>query len=299
MEPGMGSPESVIELGKQKKSKAPIVAAICAVLAVVGIGFGVFEIMQNKGKNIDDLKIEIENSDGTKTELETDKIIISDDKSKITIKNSVKAGDYTIYYSLIDRYVSGIAPFDSNTVKKALEGDFDNADYIALVVLGSRSMETSSIYRGALDEGAKKYFGKDSFGYNEYQLSCVDYRLEGDSYVSYAGGCGFVGAADTDYVIREVKENGDVLEITVSYTAMTVNPMELYGDGSNTNFKLSIAGNAYEKEFSKDEVNDDINKVIEIGKKYFEEHLDEFDKYTLTFKKEDRHYYLTGSSKAE
>ena len=63
----------------------------CAILAIGGVGFGVYEMMQaGQSKQISDLKVEIKNNDGTTTALETDKIEVKEDTRTIIISDSNK-----------------------------------------------------------------------------------------------------------------------------------------------------------------------------------------------------------------
>lgn len=67
-----------------------IATAIACVVAVCGIGFGVYGMMQSSQKDsqISDLKVQIENRDGTITELETEKIQINNSDNTITISDA-------------------------------------------------------------------------------------------------------------------------------------------------------------------------------------------------------------------
>lgn len=77
---------------KQKDGNGlKIVTAIACIVAVCGIGFGVYGMMQSlqKDSSISDLKVQIEDSNGKITTLETDEIKVSDDSQTITINDSV------------------------------------------------------------------------------------------------------------------------------------------------------------------------------------------------------------------
>ena len=68
---------------KPKNSKALVATTIaCAILAVAGIAFGIYGMIQanNKSNEIAQLKVQIKNQDGTVTTLNTDEVKISDDK---------------------------------------------------------------------------------------------------------------------------------------------------------------------------------------------------------------------------
>lgn len=301
MQPGMGQ-EPMMEFGKPKKSKAPIVAGICVVLALAGVGFGVFEMMQDKGKKVEDLKIEIENSDGTKTELETDKITISDDNSTITIKDS-KNGDYTIYRNLIERYI-GWNYSDGDLVRGALNGDIYNPSYVAHVATGSNIaslFNADSINVTSLMNLIVKYFGKEIDLPDELRFKCGDYKKENDwSYRYIGGGCGGTHTSEPLFDISDVEEKDDSLKISIVYGTMT------YGWNAPGGGLTNADGEVFEYDKDSECVTgaeeacaisvEDKKSEME---KYFYEHLDEFDKYTLTFKKENRSYILSGSSKTE
>ena len=91
------TPEPSAPTNKKENSGLKIATIICAVLAVAGLGFGVYEMLQaNSAKQqIADLKIEIKNNDGTTTTLETDKIEIKNDTKTIIITDTVKENDAT------------------------------------------------------------------------------------------------------------------------------------------------------------------------------------------------------------
>lgn len=81
----------VMTSSKQKDKKGwKIATAIVSVVAVCGIGFGIYGLVEanNKSSEISDLKVQIEDKDGKTTTLETDKIKISNDTQTITISDS-------------------------------------------------------------------------------------------------------------------------------------------------------------------------------------------------------------------
>ena len=96
--------------GTQKKNTGLIAGMVaCAVLAVGGIAFGVYGMMQSSQKDsqISDLKVQVADKDGTITTLETEKIQVSDDSQTITIsdssvknKNPIIAATAPKYYNL-------------------------------------------------------------------------------------------------------------------------------------------------------------------------------------------------------
>ena len=79
---------------KAKKSKAnkPLIATaiVCAVLAVAGIGFGVYGMLQTNSKSseISELKVQISDKDKIISEFESDGLAIVGEDSQITITDS-------------------------------------------------------------------------------------------------------------------------------------------------------------------------------------------------------------------
>ena len=84
----------------KKEGKGMMIGMICcALLAVGGLAFGIYEMTQaNQAKQqISNLKIEIKNDDGSTTTLETDKIEVKEETQTITITDSAavaKSGPY-------------------------------------------------------------------------------------------------------------------------------------------------------------------------------------------------------------
>ncbi|MBR2830749.1 hypothetical protein IKE83_00075, partial [Candidatus Saccharibacteria bacterium] len=86
-----GAPISPVIENKQKSGNGlKIATAIACIVAVCGIGFGVYGMFQSlqKDSQISDLKVQVENRDGTITELETEKIQINNSDNTITISDT-------------------------------------------------------------------------------------------------------------------------------------------------------------------------------------------------------------------
>lgn len=68
-----------------------IATAIASVIAICGIGFGIFGMVQSaqKDNQISDLKIQIKNDDGTVTTIEPDDIIVKEDAENVVIIENV------------------------------------------------------------------------------------------------------------------------------------------------------------------------------------------------------------------
>lgn len=81
----------VMDSGNQKSGNGlKIATVIASIVAVCGIGFGVYGMIQSSQKDsqISDLKVQVEDSNGKITTLETDEIKVSDDSQTITISDS-------------------------------------------------------------------------------------------------------------------------------------------------------------------------------------------------------------------
>lgn len=87
---GMSTAPTAVENKRKSGNGLKIATAIACIVAICGICFGVYGIMEvnNSFSEISDLKVQIEDKDGKITTLETDKIKISDDSRTITISDS-------------------------------------------------------------------------------------------------------------------------------------------------------------------------------------------------------------------
>lgn len=89
--------QSSEEQGSKPKDSSKIITIICAILALAGIGFGVYEMLQASSakQQIADIKVEIKNDDGTTTTLENGEIEIKDDAKTVIITETIKENDAT------------------------------------------------------------------------------------------------------------------------------------------------------------------------------------------------------------
>jgi len=104
---------------KEKKTGKTFLVVFLAILACAGIGFGVYEFLENQKLSrgltgSSDLKVEIKNSDGTTSTLETDQISINNQTSTVTISDSVVSGNPVIYSP--DKSISYGLGFSSSSV---------------------------------------------------------------------------------------------------------------------------------------------------------------------------------------
>lgn len=88
----------------RKSSKAPwAVAAVTSVLAIAGIAFGIYGMMKPaESPATDNLKVQIKNTDGTTTTLETDKIEKTDNGTTVTIVDSISSTNVSGKYGFTE-----------------------------------------------------------------------------------------------------------------------------------------------------------------------------------------------------
>lgn len=102
-----GAPMTPVVDDKKKNGNGlKIATAIACVVAVCGVGFGVYGMIQSaqKDKQVSDLKVQIEDKDGIITELGTDKIEIDDATNTITIADNNTATIDGLYLVGNNRY---------------------------------------------------------------------------------------------------------------------------------------------------------------------------------------------------
>ena len=108
----------VMDGSKQNDGKGwKIVTVIASVVAVCGIGFGVYGMIQSSQKDnqISDLRVQVEDSDGKITTLETEKIeTTTNDETVVTISDSIMGYRNRILVSS-DSSMVYTTNFDSST----------------------------------------------------------------------------------------------------------------------------------------------------------------------------------------
>ena len=128
----------VMDSGKQKDGKGwKIATAIASVVAVCGIGFGVYGMLQSSQKDnqISDLKVQVEDSNGKITTLETEKIETTDENgTTVTIVDSPHLSADELYHYIY------IAQWD---VKIALPTSLGGFSYRYYMMPGYTSLEVA------------------------------------------------------------------------------------------------------------------------------------------------------------
>lgn len=146
-----GTPVMPVIDDKQKGGNGlKIATAIACVMAVFGIGFGVYGIIEanNKSSEISNLKIQIEDKDGKITTLGTDEIKISDDSQTITISDSNSA------YAIRDLKSKTLRLLGSRNGLSMR--DYYNDNTGGFIVL-SGYMPTAQLITNSLDEVSRAY----------------------------------------------------------------------------------------------------------------------------------------------
>lgn len=269
--PGQTSEPIVIQ--NEPKKKKPVLTIIFAILALAGIGFGVYGMFFNKLTEKECIESEVANQD----------------KPSQEAKN-----DYTIYYDLIKKYF--IRSHYNNTDSYE-NGDFNDVNYMATVLYDNHIITVEDTVGGNSGviynvEGFKNGL-KDFFNYedeiNEFTINCVgtfklipqDGSVSAQYKTEHYGGCGGAGGSVPLLTITDVTEKDDSLSIDVVYSRLRNAPMY-----------YSVLG----KTFEFTDMTED-SKTKADAEQYFDSHLDEASKYKLTFKKTNKHYYLESGEK--
>lgn len=126
----------VIDSGKQSNGKGlKIATAIASVVAVCGIGFGVYGMIQSSQKDsqISDLKVQIKEDDGTITTIETPEIETNtSDGTTVTITDTVVDGYKNFADNLAKNYAATVFGYyyhwtGSDNVKRTVAARVENS----------------------------------------------------------------------------------------------------------------------------------------------------------------------------
>lgn len=158
----------VMDSGKQNSGKGlKIATAIASVVAVCGIGFGAYGMVQSSQKDnqISDLKVQIENNDGTKTTIETPKIETStEDGITITITDSAVKNENAEDYIYIGEWGTKIKKPEPNIVDNATQDK--SIAGISYATDGYRLYIWGTVYRNGDQAAGEGVMYED----NEYQI---------------------------------------------------------------------------------------------------------------------------------
>ena len=200
-----------MDSGKQSNGKGlKIATVIASVIAVCGIGFGVYGMVQSSQKDsqISDLKVQIEDSTGKITTLETDEIKVSDDSQTITISDStVKKQNPVISATAPARYGMGISsprfPIGDNEY-------YVNLDIVDGSISGC-ALYVHTINWVGYNAVEKNKFVKDCNGINNISGKIYKAIIAGEGQDSSSSNVGFIMEDGTaSYVSAEDLVKGTV-----------------------------------------------------------------------------------------
>ncbi len=204
----------VMDSGKQNSGKGlKIATAIASVVAVCGIGFGVYGMVQSSQKDnqISDLKVQIEDSNGKITTLETDEIKVSDDSQTITISDSVTKKQNPV--------ISATAPKRYNLSFDSPRFPIGSNDYYVKLGIVDGSISSCGLYVHTIDWVGydaieKNKFEKDCDGINGISGKIYKAAIAGEgqdsslSNVAFIMENGTVSYIPTEELVRGVVDNG-------------------------------------------------------------------------------------------
>ena len=169
MEQNAAATMPVMDSGKQNDGKGwKIATVIASVVAVCGIGFGVYGMMQSSQKDnqISDLKVQVEDSNGKITTLETEKIETTDgDGTTVTIADSTVKNENPEDYIYVGEW----------DVKIKISDNLSNISYEFLGDGYHRSCRTLGLSASTKGDGSKPSFvktGGDKGDYLGYVMRC-------------------------------------------------------------------------------------------------------------------------------
>ena len=291
--------------GTGKKNTGLIVCMVaCAVLAVGGIGFGIYGIMDsnNKSSEISDLKVQIKGDDGTITTIETPEIkTTTEDGTTVTITDSATVGLKQVRKLLNDfiNFDYNVTSTENNIFNNGLTDQYKY--YLALKKLnyadkvsathedaGSPGGNTAdyeySITYDDINNAYHDLFGSNSNVKNQESFWCFVpfFSTEYNKYVSITR-CGGVDPSTYAYEILDYSVNGKKLIVDVTY-------IHIFEDYNGGEWKKYIALNS-----GNEEVYGDTSGYLSAN--YLREHEDNLPKYRLTFEKEGSNYIFTDINK--
>ena len=158
----------VVDNQQKSGNGLKITTAIACVVAVCGVGFGVYGMMQSaqKDNQISDLKVQVKDPDGEVTTLETEKIETSDENgTTITIADSM-ATSYESFANNLIKSNSGkvITIYGANSSERLEQAQIDgnNDNHLTINVNGATVAEDDevlSVYRmNGVGNGGNTYF---------------------------------------------------------------------------------------------------------------------------------------------
>lgn len=277
-----GIPVAPVVENKQKSGNGlKIATAIACIVAVCGIGFGVYGMMRSSQKD--------SQADAPKDETAT----VSDNSDTLSLKQ-VK--------DLLNKYVSfdyNVTSTENNLFENGLTEQYKY--YLSLKSLnyadkisathedaGTPSGDTAdyeySFTYDDINDAYHSLFGSGSNVQNQENFWCFVpfYSAEYNKYISITR-CGGVDSSTYAYEILDYSVDDNKLTTDIAY-------IHIFDDYTGGEWKKYIALSNGNEEISGDSSN-------YLGATYLREHEDDLPKYQLTFEKEGSDYIFTNVSK--
>lgn len=306
MEQNAAATMPAMDSGKQNDGKGwKIATAIASVVAVCGIGFGIYGAVSSfqKDSQISDLKVQIRGDDGTITTIETPEIkTTTEDGTTVTITDSA-----TIGLKQVRNLLNDFINFDYNvtSTENNLFGSNGLTEqykyYLALKKLNyadkvSATHEDAGMpggntadyeYSFTYDDINNAYhslFGSGSNVQNQENFWCFVpfFSTEYNKYISITR-CGGVDPSTYAYEILDYSVNGNKLTVDIAY-------IHIFEDYNGGEWKKYIALNS-----GNEEIYGESSSYLSAN--YLKEHENDLPKYRLTFEKEGSNYIFTDVNK--
>ena len=305
MEQNAAAAMPVMDSGNQKSGNGlKIATAIASVVAVCGIGFGIYGMVQSSQKDsqISDLKVQIKDSNGTVTTIETPEIeTTAGNGTTVTITDSNTIGLKQVR-NLLNDYVNfdyNVTSTENNLFENGLTEQYKY--YLSLKKLnyadkvsathddagmsgGNTADYEYSFNYDDINNAYHSLFGSGSNVQNQESFWCFVpfFSTEYNKYISITR-CGGVDPSTYAYEILDYSSKGNELNVDVAY-------IHIFEDYNAGEWKKYIALNSGNEEISGE-------SSSYLSANYLKEHENELPKYRLTFTKEGSSYILTGVSK--
>lgn len=293
------SPETAVEqapvapmapAGERKKSNGAIIGmVIFALVALGGIGFGVWQMMQgsSKDKQIADLKTQVTNCANANNGSTESVTVTCPDGTAMEVVNNVITND--LAQNIISPYIDAFKYLDN-----LFDYDFDGTTkfVIAFKNLGPQSFRNNDggivMSYDTINSEYKALFGADSnIEKKDYVGACGNFTYYGEgngalsnSFVYNVLGCGGTGSAMFS-VVKDAKYDSGSVAINVYHDVVHVCFSDTDEKCVGTNVNSAI-----------------IDSIDQYNMQdYLEKYADETPVYTMTFVDDGGHYVLNNVQK--
>lgn len=149
--------------GAEQKNASKITIIILAILALAGIGFGVYELFQTNSlkQQIANFKVEIKKDDGSTTTIETDKIEVREDNKTITITDL----DGSIVTTALDKEQS--TPWPEDIPREEYEPE-TVVNHVKIPKINLEASAAASINQKILDRYSRYVDGEQTYTKGPY-----------------------------------------------------------------------------------------------------------------------------------